>query len=70
VKYFKICTFPSLITAITTNLLITFPSDLLILDELGFKKIQAYSVDDFFEIISKRYEKGSVIITSNKKFEA
>ena len=44
--------------------------DLLILDELGFKKIPAYSADDFFEIISKRYEKGSVIITTNKKFEA
>lgn len=43
--------------------------DLLILDELGFKKMPGYSVDDFFEIISKRYEKGSVIITTNKPFE-
>jgi DNA replication protein DnaC len=42
--------------------------DLLILDELGFKKIPSYSADDFFEIISKRYEKGSVIITTNKSF--
>lgn len=44
-------------------------ADLLILDELGFKKMPAYSADDFFEVISKRYEKGSVIITSNKSFE-
>jgi len=44
--------------------------DLLILDELGFKKIPGYSADDFFEVISKRYEKGSVIITTNKVFEA
>jgi len=43
--------------------------DLLILDELGFKKIPAYSADDFFEIISRRYEKGSVIISTNKPFE-
>ncbi|CAF4509505.1 unnamed protein product [Rotaria sp. Silwood2] len=43
--------------------------DLLILDELGFKKLPNYSSDDFFEIIAKRYEKGSVIITSNKPFE-
>lgn len=43
--------------------------DLLILDELGFKKIPNYSSDDFFEIISKRYEKGSLIITANKAFE-
>lgn len=43
--------------------------DLLILDELGFKKIPNYSADDFFEIISKRYEKNSIIITTNKPFE-
>lgn len=43
--------------------------DLLILDELGFKKLPSYSGDDFFEVISKRYEKGSVIITTNKPFE-
>jgi DNA replication protein DnaC len=43
--------------------------DLLILDELGFKKVPNYSADDFFEIISKRYEKGSLIITTNKTFD-
>jgi len=43
--------------------------DLLILDELGFKKLPSYSADDFFEVISKRYEKGSVIVTTNKTFE-
>ena len=45
--------------------------DLLILDELVFKRLPGYSTsaDDFFEIISKRYEKGSVIITTNKTFE-
>ena len=43
--------------------------DLLILDELGFKKLPSYSADDFFEIISKKYEKSSVIITTNKSFE-
>ena len=43
--------------------------DLLILDELGFKKLPGYSADDFFEIISKRYEKGSIVITTNKTFE-
>jgi DNA replication protein DnaC len=43
--------------------------DLLILDELGFKKLPNYSADDFFEVISRRYEKGSVIITTNKSYE-
>jgi DNA replication protein DnaC len=45
-----------------------FP-DLLILDELGFKKFPQYAADDFFEVISKRYETGSLIITTNKPFE-
>lgn len=42
-------------------------ADILIIDEIGFKKIN--NIDDFFEIISKRYEKGSVIITTNRNFE-
>lgn len=44
-------------------------ADLLILDELGFRKLPQYSADDFFEIISKRYEQGSLIITTNKNYE-
>lgn len=43
--------------------------NLLILDELGFKPLANYSADDFFEVISKRYERGSCIITTNKQFE-
>lgn len=43
--------------------------DLLILDELGLKKLNENSVDDFYSIISRRYEEGSIIITSNKVFE-
>lgn len=43
--------------------------DLLIMDELGFKKIPGYSADDFFEVIAKRYERGSIIVTTNKTFE-
>lgn len=44
-------------------------ADLLILDELGFKKLPADSIDGFFEVIRKRYEKGSIIITTNRNFE-
>ncbi|MCP5061951.1 MAG: ATP-binding protein [Ignavibacteriae bacterium] len=43
--------------------------DLLVLDELGFKKIPDFSTHDFFEVISKVYEHSSIIITTNKKFE-
>lgn len=42
--------------------------DLLILDELGFKQLPKYSADDFFNVISKRYENKSTIITTNKNF--
>lgn len=44
-------------------------TDLLILDEIGFKKLPSAGLDDFFEIIRKRYEKGSIIITTNRNFE-
>ena len=43
--------------------------DLLILDELGLKKLSQNNIDDFYEIISRRYEAGSIIVTSNKKFD-
>lgn len=42
--------------------------DLLILDELGYRNMAASTVEDFFEIVSKRYEKGSIIMTSNRPF--
>ena len=43
--------------------------DLLILDELGFKQLPKYSSDDFFAIISKRYEHKSTIITTKKEIQ-
>ena len=43
--------------------------DLLVLDELGFRSLPKYSADDFFNIISKRYESASTIITTNKDFK-
>lgn len=43
--------------------------DLLILDELGYKSMAEKTVEDFFEIVSQRYEKGSIIVTSNRTFD-
>lgn len=40
--------------------------DLLILDELGYRSMGDSTVEDFFEIVSGRYEKGSTIITTNR----
>ncbi|MEO1783458.1 IS21-like element helper ATPase IstB [Thermodesulfobium sp. 4217-1] len=42
---------------------------LLIIDEIGFKRIDTNAVDEFFEIIRRRYENGSIIITTNRPFE-
>ena len=43
--------------------------DLLIIDEIGYLDMQKDSASLFFQLISKRYEKSSIIITSNKPFE-
>lgn len=43
--------------------------DLLILDELGLKKLNQNSVDDFYEAVARRYERVSTVITSNKSFD-
>lgn len=43
--------------------------DLLIIDELGYLSLTKQTAKLFFQLISKRYEKGSIIVTSNKPFE-
>jgi DNA replication protein DnaC len=43
--------------------------DLMIIDELGYLALSKQSAALFFKLISKRYEKTSIIITSNKPFE-
>lgn len=42
---------------------------LLILDELGFMPIDKIGADLLFQIISARYEQGSIIITTNREFK-
>jgi DNA replication protein DnaC len=42
---------------------------LLILDELGYLPIDKAGADLLFQIISKRYEQGSIIITTNRVFK-
>lgn len=43
--------------------------DLLILDELGYLPIDKQGADLLFQIISFRYEKGAVMITSNRTYK-
>ena len=41
-------------------------ASLLIIDELGFQALDRHNAHLFFKVISQRYERGSVVITSNK----
>ena len=43
--------------------------DLLIIDEFGYLSLTKQTAKLFFQLVSKRYEKGAIIITSNKPFE-
>jgi DNA replication protein DnaC len=43
--------------------------DVLVLDELGYLPIDKTGADLLFQIISQRYEQGSLIITSNRVFK-
>jgi len=42
---------------------------LLILDELGYLPIDKHGADLLFQVVSCRYEKGSIIITSNRAYK-
>ena len=42
---------------------------ILILDELGFLPLDKRGADLLFQIISLRYEQGSILITSNRAFK-
>lgn len=42
--------------------------DLLILDDFGLKPLLPPAPEDLYEIVNERYERGSLIITSNRAF--
>jgi len=44
-------------------------SDLLILDDFGLQPLSAQGAQDTYEIISERYERGALVMTSNRAFE-
>lgn len=43
--------------------------DCLIIDEIGYTPIGKEGANLFFQLISRRYERGSIILTTNKPFE-
>jgi DNA replication protein DnaC len=43
--------------------------DLLIMDDFGLQSLTPVLIQDLYEIICERYEKGSMVVTSNRAFE-
>ena len=43
-----------------------FNSALLIIDEVGFRPLDRTEANLFFRLVSARYERGSIVLTSNK----
>jgi len=43
--------------------------DLLVVDEMGYLPIDKHGADLLFQIISNRYERGSIILSTNKVFK-
>jgi DNA replication protein DnaC len=44
--------------------------NLLILDELGYLSLDRLRANLFFQVVSRFYEKGSLIVTTNRRFES
>ena len=44
--------------------------NLLILDELGYLSLDRRRANLFFQVVSRLYERGSVIVTTNRRFES
>lgn len=42
---------------------------LLVLDELGYLPIDQHGADLLFQVISQRYERGSIVLTTNKPYK-
>lgn len=41
---------------------------LLIFDEMGYLALDSFAATCMFQLVSERYEKGSIILTSNKSY--
>lgn len=43
--------------------------DLLCIDEIGYLTYDAHAADLLYEVVNRRYEKGSIVITTNRSFK-
>ena len=42
---------------------------LLVLDDFGLQPLSAQAAQDLYDLLSERYEHGSIIVTSNRAFD-
>ena len=42
--------------------------DLLVLDDFGLRPLRGPEGEDFYEVIGERYERGSILVTSNRDY--
>lgn len=54
--------------SLTTRLKGLSKVDLLVIDEVGYVPLDKTGADHLFQVIARRYETGSIILTSNKAF--
>lgn len=53
---------------LTSKLHVYLRPSVLVIDEVGYQPLDRIQANLVFQVISKRYEKGSIILTSNKNF--
>lgn len=53
---------------LTRKLHIYLRPNILVIDEVGYQPLERAEANLVFQVISKRYEKGSTLLTSNKSF--
>jgi DNA replication protein DnaC len=51
-----------------TKMRILLRPKLLVIDEVGYLPLDQQAANWFFELVSRRYEKGSIVLTSNKSY--
>jgi DNA replication protein DnaC len=56
-------------TTLKTELRKYLRPQILILDEVGYLPIDQHGADLLFQVISQRYERGSILLTTNKPFK-
>jgi DNA replication protein DnaC len=52
----------------TARMRVLLRPKLLVVDEVGYLPLDRQAANWFFELVSRRYEKGSIILTSNKSY--